>query len=299
MCTQGKNGCLPHENTHIDAIDCRILHVYFCGIKRTDMKRMMIIAMAGFLVTTSCKTPDLALKDSLQSAERMDVKGRQGWMLNEKLSFGEYRTVSLKRSWTKGSGAFAGWTVYKPGYTEIENRIGLEYSQRKHSVRFELTDAKQQESAVFCVTKVKSLNFVADRNPNSAVGEVNSVLEIGDDWQNGYWVNIYLKNSEKPWEMVINNNDAQRDRKNYTGFLALDRHTYYTNKPVYKLTNQKGKEVKTIAGSIGFEFLNKEGKAVAAVSTMNEGIVYLEKLPESEKFLLANACAALLLQQQI
>jgi hypothetical protein len=189
--------------------------------------------------------------------------------------------------------------VYKPGYTEIENRIGVEYSQRKQSVRFELTDAKQQQSAVFCVTRVKSFNFVMDKNPNSAVGEVNSVLEIGDDWQNGYWVNIYLKDSERPWEMVINNNEAQRDRKNYTGFLALDKHTYYTIRPVYKLISDKGKEVKTIAGSIGFEFLNKEGKAVAAVSTMNEGIVYLEKLPDSEKFLLANACAALLLQQQI
>jgi hypothetical protein len=288
-----------HENTHIDAIDSGSRRFYFCDIKRMDMKRMMIIAMAGILLTNSCKTPDLALKDGLQAVERLDVKGRQGWTLNEKLTFGDYRTVSLKRSWTKGSGAFAGWTAYKPGYTEIENRIGLEYSQRKQTVRFELTDAKQQESSVFCVTKVKSFNFVADKNPNSVVGEVNSILEIGDDWQNGYWVNIYLRDGDKPWEMVINNNDAQRDRKNYTGFLALDRHTYYTIKPVYTITNQKGKEVKTIAGSVGFEFLNKEGKAVAAVSTMDEGIVYFERLPESEKFLLANACAALLLQQQI
>ncbi|HSF46352.1 MAG TPA: hypothetical protein VLA58_10090, partial [Chitinophagaceae bacterium] len=234
------------------------------------MKRMMIIALAGILVTTSCKTPDLALKDGLPAAERLDVKGRQGWMLNEKLSFGDYRTVSLKRSWTKGSGAFAGWTAYKPGYVEIENRIGLEYSQRNQSVKFELTDANQRESAVFCVTKVKSFNFIVDKNPNPAVGEVNSILEVGDDWQNGYWVNIYLKDNDNPWEMVINNNDAQRDRKNYTGFLALDRHNYYTIKPVYKIVNNKGKALSTIAGSVGFEFLNKEGKAVAAVSTMNE-----------------------------
>jgi hypothetical protein len=181
----------------------------------------------------------------------------------------------------------------------VEKTIGIDYSQRKQSVRFELADSKEQESAVFCVTKVKSANFVINNNPNSAVGEVNSILEIGDDWQNGYWVNIYLKSSERPWEMVIDNNDAQRQRKNYTGFLAIDRNNYYTIKPVYTIRNSKGKSVNTIAGSIGFEFRNKEGKPVAAVSLIDRGVVYLDKLPDDEKFLLANACAALLLQQQI
>jgi hypothetical protein len=265
-----------------------------------DMKKTMIIAMAGIITIASCKTPDLALKENeWQSAERFDVKGRQGWTMNEQISFGDYRTITLKRSWTKGSGAFAGWTSYKPGYSEVEKIIGIDYSQRRQSVRFELTDSKQQESAVFCVTKVKSANFVINNNPNSAVGEVNSVLEIGDDWQNGYWVNIFLKSSDRPWEMVIDNNDAQRQRKNYMGFLALDKDTYYTIKPVYSIRNSKGRTVNTVAGSIGFEFSNKDGKPVAAVSLIDRGIVYLDKVSEDEKFLLANACAALLLQQQI
>ncbi|HLO80082.1 MAG TPA: hypothetical protein VK166_03940 [Chitinophagaceae bacterium] len=264
------------------------------------MNKAILIVMTGFIMFTSCKTPDLALKENeWRSAERLDVKGRQGWTFNEKLSFGDYRTVTLKRSWTKGSGAFAGWTVYKPGYNEVEKLVGIDYSQRKQSVRFELTDAKQQESAVFCVTKVKSANFVISNNPNSVVNKVSDVLEIGDDWQNGYWVNIYLKNNERPWEMVIDNNDAQRQRKNYTGFLALDRNTYYTIKPVYSINNKKGKSVNTIAGSVGFEFRNQDGKPVAAVSLMDQGIVYLDKVSDEERFLLANACAALLLQQQI
>jgi hypothetical protein len=99
--------------------------------------------------------------------------------------------------------------------------------------------------------------------------------------------------------MVIDNNDAQRQRKNYTGFLALDRHTYYTIKPVYSIRSKKGKSVNTILGSVGFEFRNKDGKPVAAVSLMDQGIVYLDNVSEEERFLLANACAALLLQQQI
>lgn len=259
---------------------------------------MITVLMAGVITVASCKTPDLAIKE-WESPERLDVEGRNGWTFNEKLSFGDYRTVTLKRSWTKGSGAFAGWTVYKPGYNEVEKVIGIEYSQRKQSVKFELTDSKHQESAVFCVAKVKSANFIIGKNPNSVLNTFGDLLEIGDDWQNGFWVNIYLKNSDRPWEMIIDNNDAQRQRKNYTGFLALDRNTYYTIRPVYTLKNNKGRELKTIAGSVGFEFRNRDGKAIAAVSLMDKGIVYLEKVTAEEKFLLANACAALLLQQQI
>lgn len=264
------------------------------------MNRMILTTLTGIIGMLSCKTPDLALKENeWQSTEKIEVKGRQGWTINEKLSFGNYQTVTLKRSWTKGSGAFAGWTAYKPGFTEVEKKIGVEYSQRKQSVRFELSDSKNQESAAFCVAKIKSGNFVINKNPNSAVGEVNSILEIGDDWQNGYWVEIYLKHEDRPWEMVIDHRNVERQRKNYTGYLALDRNNYYTIKPVYALRNSNGKTVNTIGNSIGFEFRNKAGKPVAAVSLMDQGIVYFEKLSDQEKFLLANACTALLLEQQI
>ena len=53
------------------------------------------------------------------------------------------------------------------------------------------------------------------------------------------------------------------------------------------------------AGSIGYEFRNEAGEAVAAVTGMNKGMVFLAKLSNEEKFLLANACAAILLQDVI
>ena len=54
-----------------------------------------------------------------------------------------------------------------------------------------------------------------------------------------------------------------------------------------------------LAGSIGFEFRNAQGKAVAAVSTINNGMVFLPHVDKEERFLLANACTALLLQDII
>jgi len=62
---------------------------------------------------------------------------------------------------------------------------------------------------------------------------------------------------------------------------------------------QNGKTGNILAGSIGFEFRDPTGKAVAAVSFLNNGAVFLGKISDDKRFLLANACAALLLQDTI
>jgi hypothetical protein len=53
----------------------------------------------------------------------------------------------------------------------------------------------------------------------------------------------------------------------------------------------------SFGGSVGFEFRNPEGKILAAVSMIGNGTFYMGACSEEEKFLLANAAAALLLQQ--
>lgn len=52
-------------------------------------------------------------------------------------------------------------------------------------------------------------------------------------------------------------------------------------------------------GSAGFEIRNQDEAPVAAVSLIDKGVVYLKELTDREKTLLANACAALLLQEQL
>ncbi|HWR31970.1 MAG TPA: hypothetical protein VN451_00475, partial [Chitinophagaceae bacterium] len=84
----------------------------------------------------------------------------------------------------------------------------------------------------------------------------------------------------------------------YTGLLAKSKDEYYTIVPVNKM-EIKVKTGATLMGSIGFEFHNKEGKTVAAVSMIDKGMIYLGKTNPEERFLLANACTALLLQEQI
>jgi hypothetical protein len=98
--------------------------------------------------------------------------------------------------------------------------------------------------------------------------------------------------------MAIDNQQSQASPKKYTGLLAKNKQEYYTIVPV-TLIEKNGKSGNTLLGAVGFEFRNKEGKTVAAVSLIDKGMIYLGKTTPEERFLLANACTALLLQEQI
>src|SRR5262245_45649579 len=103
-------------------------------------KYLFFIASIGLMIV-SCTSAKIALEDTnWNNVQELKVKGRQGLLINQKLSFGDYRTVSVKRSWTRGSSMFAGWTSGRPGYDDYSRIIGVEFSKKKQTVRFELTD---------------------------------------------------------------------------------------------------------------------------------------------------------------
>ncbi len=59
-----------------------------------------IIICSTCLVLASCSTSQMLLHEPLTSqAESMPVKGRQGWLLNQRLSFGTYQTDRVQNRW--------------------------------------------------------------------------------------------------------------------------------------------------------------------------------------------------------
>ena len=82
-------------------------------------------------------------------------------------------------------------------------------------------------------------------------------------------------------------------------YLSQGRNNYYTIVPVREMEGKDGKPAGILFGSIGFEIRNKDGKAVAAVSKLDKGVVYMQAKDAEERFLLANVCAALLMQEVI
>lgn len=262
------------------------------------MKKYLYLIMAA--IFTACGSAKIALDNNEWSkSEEFSVKGRQGIMIKQKLSFGNYRTVSVKRSWTKGSSYFAGWATGRPGYNDYERVIGTEYSQRKQTIRFEMTDDKGNESSVFCLSMAKEKDFMIGNNPNSLINILLVISGKGDLSENTYWTKIFINNQSRSWEMLLDNEAVQRNSKSYTGIVAQSRDNYYTIHPVYKITGKNDKVYTMPVGSVGFELRNKEGKPVAAVSVIDKGAVYLNSADPGEKFLVSNICAAILLRESI
>ena len=185
-------------------------------------------------------------------------------------------------------------------FNDWVEQVGIEFSRRKQTVRFHLTDASGNEAQVTALAKARWTDLTIGRNPNSALNIIGDLLQIGDAGTSTYAVRIATSQHAEPWEMIIDNNASQRNAKSYKGILAKGKSDYYMITPVYKLMNKHGNAVALpFGGSVGFEFRNQKGETVAAVSLIDNGVVYFSSLPANEKFLLANAAAALLLQEQL
>lgn len=259
------------------------------------MKQILPVVAGLLVIASSCSTPKIALNG--EGFTEMPVKGRNGFLIKQKLSFGDYKTTSVKRSWTKGGTARKGFGGYRSDGT-YDNIISMEYTNRKQTVNFSLADAAGNNSEVRCVTRFSSEDLVIGNNRNSIP---NIIIELARGMRstNTFFVQVFLNDEDKPWQLLLDNQAMHTDAKTYTGKLALDDDHYYSIVPVNKMLNKKGEAKNILFGSIGLDLRNKDNKSVATISMLDKGKVYLNTADKKEAFLLANICAAILLQEQI
>lgn len=261
--------------------------------KRCSMRIILFVSL--ILLLNGCgPVPMIAISDNEWEPNlELPVKGRNGFFFRQKLSFGEYQTGLVDRSWTGGSSWRTG-VIFPNDWLNI---LSVEWVRRKQTVRFSLRDNQGHISEVTALARVQWRDLQVGTNPNSLVNIVGDILRKGDENNHTYAVRIFTDKDQAPWEMFIDNYAAQRYAKTYIGLLARNRNDYYTVVPVYKLRNAQGAAVNLpFGGSVGFEFKNPAGRTLAAVSMIGNGTVYFGDCSEDEKFLLANAAAALLLQ---
>lgn len=261
--------------------------------------KMYIFFAVTIVFLSSCGTSKMAVSKELKTNnDEYVVKGKDGTRIKQKMSFGEFATTEIKRSWTKGNSSRSGIGFGNPSQEDWVNIISTEYINKKQTIRFQLADGSRL-SEVFCASHFHSKDLQIGRRENSILNIGLDIAGWGGTSSSFYYVQLFTsKDEDQPWQMIIDNQAAQSNPKKYVGFLAKNRNEYYSITPVTKM-EVNGKEGNILGGSIGYEFKNKEGNAVAAVSFLNKGMVFLGKIPTEERFLLANACTALLLQDII
>jgi hypothetical protein len=253
------------------------------------MKKIIIPAAVLFMnLSGYAQGFDIVPGEPLNSNHQTwNVKGRNGILIKQKLSFGKYYTTSVKRSairkWTSASG--------------LMHVIWTEHMAGRQTIRFALCNGTDT-SDVQMLTNVSSRDLVIGTNPNSVPNTVTSILRIGTEkQQNNLSAVIYPARGEEPWELFLDNTNAELHRKDYIGYVRRGQE-YYSVIPVWKLA-KKGKIRDMPFGSAGFEIRNDKDETVAATSLMDNGKVYLAPTDEKENFLMASVCAALLLQSNI
>lgn len=251
--------------------------------------------MKKFFITTSflailffnaCTPFKISVSHELSNATELPVKGRNGILINQKLSFGEYKTEKVNRSWTEANSIDGG----------AMKVLWATYSQKQQSFHFSLKDTSNNTSETFCLAKTRSEDWTVGDNPNSLINIMADILGVGGNSDNTFAVNIYLPKQPSPWEMMLDMQQAQSNSKKYVGYLAQNKDNYYTIHPITSV-EKNGKKSFLPIGSVGFEISNKAGVALAAVSMIDNGKVYIAATNANERFLLANACAAMLLHQ--
>ena len=259
------------------------------------MNRFLPLLFLAFFY--ACTPLQMSVSNELRTADTYPVKGRQGLLIKQKLSFGEYATSTVKRSWTRGSSSRSGISAYSIDRQQWINLIGTEYIDKKQTFRFTMQDGARQ-SEVYAASRFEAEDLHIGNNENSIVNIALDLMGRGGASESLFYLQVFTDSADRPWQLLLDNDRAQAAPKKYKGVFAQSPAAYYTLLPVTRMEHG-GKSGNILGGSIGYEIYNSKGTAVAAVSLVDNGTVYLGKTTGEERFLMANLCAALLLQQQI
>ncbi len=265
-------------------------------------KSLLLFASIIILLLSGCSSVKIALQgEAWNDKETFLVKGRGIAFIKEKISFGNYATSYVKRSWTRGGNSKYGIGTGMPGTPEYANIISVGYIDKKQTLRFGLTDGTSNQSDVFAVANFNAREFQIGKNENSLLNIALDIFQQAKKPSTSmYYVQLYMNKEESPWQLIHDNYTSQQTAKNYIGYLTKSKNHYYQIVPISSVENNKGKIMNMPFGANGFAFLTKEGQPLAAVSLLDRGTVYFAKdILLDEKFLLANAATALLMQQEL
>jgi hypothetical protein len=243
------------------------------------------LSLNGLLADNGRQKP--VLSPGLQAShEAYPVKGRNGFLLRQKFSFGGYRTTSVRHGALRK-------VIHAGG---IPGLFWAEHTQGKQSLRFQLEDGQGQHSEVYCLTQLRQEDFTLGANPNSIINILGDLMGLLGRGETNFSAAIFLGEDNQPWELFLNNLAAESNTSEAVGYLRRGE-TIYHILPLREIW-RKGRPLKAL-GTVGLEFRDAEGQAVAAVSLIDRGEVFLSAADREDRFLLANACSALLLQQYV
>lgn len=258
------------------------------------MKKVTTLVIAILLIACTPMKPVLSVSET----KAFPVKGRNGLLIKQKLSFGDYQSSAVKRSWTRSGNTRINLISGRVADPTYPNLISKDYSGSEQNFYFSIADFFGNAADVYAVSEFHSEDLRIGDNPNSVINILEDIFGGSDFSEDLFYLQIFLNDEVKPWQLVLDNQAAQFFAEEYTGFLALSEKEFYALQPLTQVEGKNGAKSIGIS-SLGYEIFNSKGISVAAVSLLDNGEVYLHTKDPSERLLLSALCAALLLQNDI
>lgn len=233
----------------------------------------MVIAFlfATFSVAAPAFAQKLVLAPELDSAVEMTARGRQGWQIGQVIRFGAFSTSKARRGWTKG---------YDIGFT-------LRFRKASEKLSFTQKTPDGLEADVLAVSRFRS------RELNMMRG----FLSLPVAYENSFAGTIIPGgNLEKAWDFVLYNPDGSLTRDADCGRAGNGRGDLIYITGIRKMEGMP----RWMQGAyFGYEFY-RDGKAIAAVSTIDNGSVWMRPdLDPRSRLLVAAMSSALLLRHDV
>jgi hypothetical protein len=270
-CSIGAESCLPHSSIWKAGRGVGVCFNDHVFVERLQMRRIIAGMAILFSFVTDLSAQRLVLAPELDSAVEMKARGRQGWQINQVIRFGDYSTSKVRRGWTKGY--------------DIDFTVRFRNASQKLSFTQKTPDGSEAE--VLAVSRFRS----------TELDLVRGFLSIPMEYENSFAGTIIPGGDpKKAWEFVLYNpggsfiKDADCGHAQCAGGEAIY---------VSGIQKMEGMASWMQVAYFGFEFY-RNGKAVAAVSTINNGKVWMmPDLDAETRLVIAAMSSALLLRHDV
>lgn len=223
------------------------------------------------LFLAGCSTPQMRVDPLLAAqASALPVSGREGWLVDQILSFGEYRSGPVSRGWTKG----------------YDYPFVIRFTGAREKLRFAVFDHSGNEAMVHCAGKLREQDLRLFRDYFD--------INIGTT---DTFIGTVALNGGRQYDFHFENLNTQQS----TGYRPLEGtvqggiETIRLRAVWHLASGQRWLDTQPI----GVEFL-RAGRVIGAVETVNEGRVWIsEDLGGEDRLLLASLAAALLLRSDL
>ena len=234
--------------------------------------------LAFFLVIAvlaGCSSPMIRVSDNLKSNTLiMDVRGVQGWQINQVITYGDYITSKVKRSWDSGY--------------SYDFFVRFEAAKNKLSFLQVMPGGAAEVSAV-------------GKIENTEIDLLNGYLSYPLHYKNYFTGLIVPRYKDNSWQFIIHNpsgapiNDLF-DKDLSCGYAKDDKGNEIKIMAVRELKDQ----VNLIKFEhYGFEFYYND-VSIATVETINNCRVWIKNdLPEDIKLIVASMSKSLLLRHSL